>query len=110
MNFGLPQICIVIYCCWKRLLIQSLRYADVSDLLKFCTSHTFQPSGSAHAWIEAVFLRVSAMLPQNQHMIFKIMKEVVPTDRSSDMFTLSRFVDYTVIVADQCNAGKSTLT
>ena len=28
MNFGLPQICIVTYCCWKTLLIQPLRYAN----------------------------------------------------------------------------------
>ena len=79
--------------------------------MNFCTSHhTFQPSVSAHAWIEAIFLRVSAMLPQNQHMIFKIMKEVVAADDSSDMFTLSRFVDYTAMIADQYHAGKSTLT
>ena len=50
------------------------------------------------------------MLPQNQHMIYKIMKEVVPAEHSSDMFSLSRFVDYIAIVADQHNASKSTLT
>ena len=43
------------------------------------------------------------MLPQNQHMIYKIMKEVVPAEHSSDMFSLSRFVDYIAIVADQHN-------
>ena len=43
-------------------------------------------------------------------MIFKIMKEVVAADDSSDMFTLSRFVDYTAMIADQYHAGKSTLT
>ncbi|KAN0131993.1 hypothetical protein V8E53_010273 [Lactarius tabidus] len=63
------------------------------------------PNGSAHAWIEAFCLRVSAMLPQNQHMIFKAMKEIVIADSSSDLSALSRFVDYTVIVADQYYAA-----
>ena len=35
MNFGLPQIFIVTYCCWKGLLILSLRYANASDLWTF---------------------------------------------------------------------------
>jgi hypothetical protein len=50
------------------------------------------------------------MLPQNQHMIFKAMKEIVIADGSSDLSALSRFVDYTVIVADQYYAGKSIFT
>jgi hypothetical protein len=50
------------------------------------------------------------MLPQNQHMVLKIMKDIVPVDLSSDMFSISRLVDYTAIVADQHAASKSTLT
>lgn len=61
--------------------------------------HTFQPSGNARAWIEAVCLRVSAMLPHNQHMVFKIMRDDCSSD-DSDMSTLSRFVDHIAMVAD----------
>ena len=42
-------------------------------------------------------------------MIFRIMKEVIPADDPSDLSALSKFVDYTAIVVDQHNAGKSTL-
>jgi hypothetical protein len=82
----------------------------VNDLPTFALLIPCQTSASAHAWIEAFFLRASAMLPQNQHMVLKMMKDIVPADRDPDMFALSRLVDYTAIVADQQTASKSTLT
>jgi hypothetical protein len=82
----------------------------VTDLPTFTLLIPCQTSESAHAWIGAFFLQVSAMLPQNQHMVLKMMKEIVPADCSPDMSDLSAFVDYTAIVASQHTACKSTLT
>ena len=42
MNFGLPQICIVTYCCWKTLLIQPLRcYVRTSLIRRYIGLHRF---------------------------------------------------------------------
>ena len=77
-------------------------------LLKTTFQVNFQPSGSAHPWIEAVFLCVSAMLPHNQHMVFKMMRD----DHSYGISILSRFVDYIAIAGDYDprSPGNSTLT
>ena len=90
-----------------------LRYANASTTFSAFSYklHTFQPLGNAHAWIEAVCLCVSAMLPHNQHMVFKTMRDDCSSD-DSDMSTLSRFVDHIAIVADHDARlpGNSTLT
>ena len=49
------------------------------------------------------------MLPQNQQLVLKRMNQTVPEDDPSNLSTLSRFVDYTAIVANHHDAGKSTL-
>lgn len=66
---------------------------------------------SARAWIDAFFFRASAMLPPNKAMILN-MEHVVPatTIGPSSLRTLGGYVDYTAIVADECDARKYVLT
>ena len=69
-----------------------------------------QTEASAHAWIDAFFFRVSAMLPRNQRMVLNMVHAVPATTSSSSLSTLSGFVDYTAVVASQRMAGKSVPT
>jgi len=70
-----------------------------------------QTEASACAWIDAFFFRASAMLPPNKRMVLN-MEHVVPatTINPSSLSTLSGFVDYTAVVANQRAAGKSAST
>ncbi|KAI9441535.1 hypothetical protein H4582DRAFT_2073709 [Lactarius indigo] len=63
----------------------------------------WKTEASSHAWIEAFFFHASAMLPPDQHMVLN-MEQVVPamtTTNPLSFLTLSRFVDYFVVVANQ---------
>ncbi|KAG1767433.1 hypothetical protein EDD22DRAFT_967839 [Suillus occidentalis] len=60
---------------------------------------------AARAWIDAFFFRASAMLPSNKAMILNMEHVVSATTLSpSSMRTHGGFVDYTAIVADECDA------
>lgn len=60
---------------------------------------------TARAWIDAFFFRASAMLPSNKAMILN-MEHVVPATTISpwSLRTIGGFIDYTAIVADECDA------
>lgn len=60
---------------------------------------------TARAWIDAFFFRASAMLPSNKAMILNMEHVVSATTTSpSSLRTHGGFVDYTAIVADECDA------
>lgn len=70
-----------------------------------------QTKASAHAWVDAFFFRVSAMLPPDKHMVVNMEQNVPTTTISPSSFsTLSGFVDYTAIIASESTAGKFALT
>ncbi|KAF5381638.1 hypothetical protein D9615_005460 [Tricholomella constricta] len=61
---------------------------------------------SSRAWIDTFFFRVSAMLPPSQRMVLNMEHTASATTISpSSSSTLSGFVDYTVVVADQRDAA-----
>ena len=53
-------------------------------------------------WIDAFFFRASAMLPSDKHMVLNL-EQVVPqiTARPSSSTTLSGFIDYTAVTANE---------
>lgn len=64
-----------------------------------------QAEVTSRAWIDAFFFRASAMLPSNKAMILNMEHVVSATTIStSSSRTLGGFVDYTAIVADECDA------
>jgi hypothetical protein len=67
-----------------------------------------QAEVTSRAWIDAFFFRASAMLPSNKAMILNMEHIVSATTISTPSSrTLGGFVDYTAIVADECDARKS---
>ncbi|KAH7910224.1 hypothetical protein BJ138DRAFT_1009256 [Hygrophoropsis aurantiaca] len=73
-------------------------------LLESLIPRTTETSG--RAWIEAFFFRASAMLPPNKRMVLNMEHVVQATTASpSSLSSLSGFVDYTAVVASQCDAA-----
>jgi len=71
---------------------------------------SWQNEACARVWIDAFFFRASAMLPSDKHMVLS-MEQVVPqiTVRPSSSTTLSGFIDYTAVTANERLASKLIL-
>jgi hypothetical protein len=67
-----------------------------------------QSEATARAWIDVFFFRVSAMLPADKRMVLN-MEHAVPatTISSSNLSTISGYVDYTAFIGSKSVAGKS---
>jgi len=81
-------------------LWSSLNFYRQLELLETLVPTTNE--ACARVWIDAFFFRASAMLPSDKHMVLSL-EQVVPqiTVRPSSSTTLSGFIDYTAVTANE---------
>jgi hypothetical protein len=67
----------------------------------------YQNEAAARAWIDALFFRVSAMVPPNKMMVLSMGQQIPPTAvKLSSSTTLHGFIDYIAATAVKSEAGK----